>query len=535
MIKNKGETIMKQRIDYIVAHMIYERKFDVPEWTYDFVNQYVLLELIELEPKHIIDRYINEPNVRNFFNRIYGKVKFSPFFLSCIITGVHYDYMMLLSGRWDFIRLRLSIKNYKLIFLDILFKYGIKSDEFISKMQDIIHWLHIPKIFIAHFADAKIKTLLLDETIDEVLQYQRYMERLVKILDADKSIELTEYFLSLGVPVFFQYGDEVDVHRYLTTIIQSKWQLSLNRHIINIDYKNRDELIYLLTQIGQQQNLEGLVLLSEICGNSLFLGSDLRNIFFTPKYKQSITSLTDFQDVIKIFGHQENGLPMEVQSFFLINGGDVRTMFDNNKLLPEATIIKTPNMTLGLITILPVDQIRFLLYNSVDFVQDIFGCTLTYSHMIKILEALFEVPFNEELYKTLNDTKNYRVDYRTSLVQHLTTYLSWDYIYQQLPQAMLYHEPSLFYITRHIDEANVSYIPAERILPYISTIIARSNYTKFNLYCKGSYISLDKIVGNKKELYKNMVTYKKFGYIGDLLTDNPKELLETICKYYIEE
>lgn len=526
---------MEQKMNYIISRMIYERNFDIPEWTYEFVNPYVLMDLMKLERKGIIDRYLKEDKVREFFDRIYGKVRFTPSFLSYIITGQHYDYMLLLSGRWDFIRMRLSLENYKLIFLDILFKYGIKDDVFIPRMKNIIRWMHIPKIYIAHFSDAKIKYILLDEKPnDEKIKYQEYMNRLVKILDANKSIELTHYFILLGVPVFFNDGDYVDTYMYLSIVRSSNWKLPLDRSITKVKYNDRGGIMRLLVDICQHQNLEALVLLKEMYGESVEI-SDLKNILYMNKYQYNVRYLTDFQDIIKIFGHESNGLPMEVQYSFLLNGGDVRTMFVNDKLLPEATIIKTPAMTMNLISILSLEQIRYLLYNSVDFVQDIFGCTLNYSHLIKLLEVLFELPFNEEFYRVLNNPETDRVDYRVALVQKITSYLSWDYIYQKVPQAMLYHEPSLFYITRHIGETNISYIPAERILPYITNIIARSNYIKFNLYCDGHYISLDKIVGNKKELYKNIVTYKKFGYIGDLITDNPKDLLETICKYYTEE
>jgi hypothetical protein len=208
-------------------------------------------------------------------------------------------------------------------------------------------------------------------------------------------------------------------------------------------------------------------------------------------------------------------------------------MIGDNGLYKEATILRTQLICESVITYIPIEDLRYLLYNSSDFVKTLINSSnLSQGNMIKILKALYSYPIDEELWDIINcKSDNYASDYRYILINRIYRYININVAYHYAPVTMMYTEPSVFYITRFIDRDILKYIPAVKLVPYIRKIISREDYVPFNLYSNGEYLSLHKVFdGDYTELINSIVGNQKFGYICDIKDIDHLALINSIIE-----
>ena len=60
----------------VIAKAVYDRKFDIPEWMFKFVTIDVIEKLLPmLSGDDILERYLKEESVRNFFDTVRETLK----------------------------------------------------------------------------------------------------------------------------------------------------------------------------------------------------------------------------------------------------------------------------------------------------------------------------------------------------------------------------------------------------------------------------------------------------------------------------
>jgi hypothetical protein len=251
--------------------------------------------------------------------------------------------------------------------------------------------------------------------------------------------------------------------------------------------------------------------------------------------------IKDFKHIILMNGHNRAGISIELQILFLQHGGDVSTMFgENGKLLNEASIIKMADQLPRLIQLLSTENLHFLLTNSPEFVRNIMiSSSLSMANYIAIARALFTVPVDENLWKAINAYRStgwieieeapLLTDYRVFVTLHIISEISTDVLFNNVPEAMVYIEPSVLYITRNMSDDTMMYAPVHRLVPYLRAYLERNSYKRLNLYCKGNHVPIASAVGRDIDFIINlMIKGERYGYICDINCEDFTTLIDSL-------
>lgn len=517
----------------LIAKIIYDRDFDIPEWVYHHIDLDTIKRLIKMLQKSnkgsIITKYNFDPNVEKFFDTISDRVKIKKDFIKYLYDNGLGEYAVILLKKKEF-------KYYKYLYdndnsgsrtsksvYHMVFNYTTTSDKLIDKGRDIVKYSGEKKSNFLVMG-ATLKSINDNIGTKNILREQIKMDRLLEILDVEESYELCELAYDIGIPALFKYADKVDLYKYLSRVLDSNWVSS-----IKCNTAPNKACIKLLVKIGKKLNSNASIYLEGHWNNGYvdeILNS--RGSINPPK-----TKITDFKSIVNVLGRNNYGLPINIQREFLSNGGDVRTMFDNGTLMSEASILRTLEECQFIIDTISNEGLYYLLHNSSDFVKSILSCKwITYQNMFKILNVLFEYPINKELWNVLNGrSEKYSSDFRYVIITKFMSYLTNERVFDQIPQAMMYINPSIFYITRHITKDTIKYIPVEKLVSYIKSIISREEFIQFNLFCNGKQVSLADLFTDYTVLTQNIIPYKKYGYLCDITNVDGDTLIDTVTKY----
>ena len=520
--------------EYVVAKMVIDRNFDVPDWVYEFINMGAITELIELLPSttKLKEDYCTNPNMRRFFSKVRDGVKFKRVECFSLFTKRRGLMAVLLLNKreWKYIRsiiLDYDNSDMKIDFLNnIICTSLLKQSDMFNLIKDCIEVLNLDKHWLIDFVNSKTTNL-------SSSQFDLSIYKVTELLNVNEDYGLCNYCLGIGIPVFFKNGDIVDLYRYLSVIKARSWDFNIDSNISKVHISSSDtEIIDMIKYIYIYINHSIIVYSKKMMDDELFddtfRGPDfligmlsMKSVIdgMVERKSGNKYGIKDFNDLIGVFGSNSYGLPMPVQENFIISKGDIKTMFKGDKLLPEATIIKTPGKIEYLIKFLDIEDLRYILYNSPEFIKVIMTSynDITRGSYARILKALFENPINEDLWKVLNENGYSQdlVDYREVLIRKIISILTLDTVFTMVPEAMLYIEPSALFVTRNLSSENIPFIPITKLLPYLSSIISQNEYVKFNRYCNGVYVPLTKVVP-ANVLDKNIISCKKLGYIGDI-------------------
>lgn len=518
---------MKNR-SKVVYKMIKDKDYDIPVWLYDYIDEDVLLELMEehkesIDMRIMVQRYTYDVTIRQFFDVLRGSLKLSREFVEDMIRRELYGFALLLFGEREYRIVRRYCKRKEVYdtngpFLRIVINYATLDEMFIERGKLAVKYSNEPKTNFIFFMRFSI----------EKGSMEAY--NLIRILEASKDIQLCELCLSYSIPVLYESCDYVDLYQFLECVLENDW-----KHDFDIPKgaitKEDTELIDRLIKISYSLNtnilrhLKGLMP-PEIYTKTCYDAISRKRVFRT--------NIVDFDRMIEIFGENKYGYSIPLQKEFIEWGGSVISMIGENGLKPEATILKTMDEANFVINHLNMDEIRFLIYNCPEFVRIISTSnTLNQNNMLRVMRALCEYPLNEELWRVLNPvkTKEQTRDFRYYLIYHITGYFNIENLYDYVPSFMMYRIPSVFYVTRRLDSSNIKYIPVDRLVPYIRDIISREPYVPFNLFCEGERVSLSKVIGSNEKVLLDIIQSEKYGYLCDITEIEPDELFAIIDRY----
>lgn len=525
----------------VIAKAVYDRKFAIPEWMFKFVNIDVIEELLPmLSSDDILERYLKEEPVRNFFDTVRESLNIggiSADMIYATANGIYAPFLLKDKGWFrvrSTIRLECKSDDSKNKFINLVANYLLADVSLFEIAIDILLVVGLKKDYII-------------EQVNEVLRMQHprhvrheRMELLTHVLGIYENYQLTEKCLDLGIPVFFENGDITDLHRYLSSVVETKWKCDLDDTIDGVGITSEDtEILNKMKYIFKYLNASIIIyakkMMSDELFNDTFFGGDCDVTSILGERNRTSNGPTygilSFTDLIDVFGRNQYGLAIWLQLGFIANGGNIKTMFKDDELLPEASIIKSEDQLNQLLHYLTIEDIRFLLYNSTDFVKNIITCRdVKQESLIKILKAIFEYPVNTNLWEALNHkTLTDTIDFREAIIRRIIAFITLDGVFLNVPESMLYMAPSALFVTRNLNKNNIPFIPIDKLIPYLPSIIAQNEYVPFNRFCNGVYVSLSRAV-TMDVIIKNITKYEKFGYIGDIDDVDHKSLIDTICK-----
>ena len=537
----------------IIAKAICDRKFDIPDWMYDYINDDVINELIPMITRYLglskvnlsgnqvedksMEPYTTGTNINEFFSRVREKINIGGISADIIYSTGDGIFAGLLFNRKGWRRVRsivqLESKNGKSKnrFINFITKYLLSSEDLFDRTEMILDTVGLKKEYIIESVYNELKTY-------PGIDGQKRMYNLMEILEVYDNYKLVQYCLNLGIPAFFSNGDITDLYRYLSVFIESGWKYGLDWDITNVDVTGDDkEILDNLVHIAKYIDHSAVIMAKEMITDpnvfeDIFNGSDplINTLLGTSVDKVPLYGVEDFTELISLFGNNLYGIPTPAQTKFIVNGGDIKTMFtEDGTLLPEASIIKANDQLGYIVNHISVEDLRFLIYNSTDFVKNIISNNnITMSSCVKILKALFEYPVNESLWTALNrvDYSDGVMDFRETIVRKAISLITLDTVFINVPEAMLYIEPSALFVTRNLSKENIPFIPVTRLIPYLPSIISQNDYIKFNRFCGGVYVSLSRAV-TMDILIKTITDYKKYGYLGDIEGIDHKAFMDT--------
>lgn len=509
-----------ENINYIIAKAIYDRRFDLPIWMYNLVTEDVIAELISIIPKNtILSTYKTNKYARFFFDKIESVLDNSKLPIYLIYNrDIDYCGILLNKQGWKILYKYLSTEfNYQDKIIDVVI--GMSSDDDLSKK--IPQFLKALKI---SYIDM-VKTFV-EKSNKPNLQSNQF--RLINSIKANESIELTSLLLKLGVPVFFKNGDATDLYNYLSTILNVSWYQPIDDNIskIKITVEENESITELLYKIFVNINT-GIItnakrMLSYDDFETVF-GKTYVNLMREGTGK--VYGIKDFNELINLIGENGYGLPIWVQKQFIKNDGNIKTMFTDSGLVPEASIFRSINEMEFLIDSLSIESINFLIYNSVEFVKNIIKRPLLPKYCIKIAKALFENPINLNLWGLLNaPNKSNLLDFRANIVNNITVTLTLEGLFFNVPESMMYISPGALYVTRNLRNANIPFIPITKLIPVMITLVSSNDYIKFNRFYNGKIVSLLDVM-NPNMMKKYITDYGKYGYLGDIGEEECVKLL----------
>ena len=527
--------------DEIVAGIIYDKQFDIPVDIYDMVTENVVKLLFHKIRKNIIDhekwlmnQYSSNPAVKAFFDYVRETIPKDSKNLSDYYPGAE---QVLTFNRQDWLTVRKKAKEWWFNALFLASVNGKAFDEQSVTIMDIM----LTYDYRVDTLESCLKMKESLETTVRVFYMMKFNEQYNKCMEC----------INNNIPVLYYDPDVTDIWMYLKVVLSSGYRGILDNTIeacfdkLRGDSEIRAEIEALLLEIGMclnQGNLKYYFRFTQHRQISSWRFIDLLNNSDKGVHGWKMSDggyIKNFNDIVEICGNNQYGLSTEIQETFLMHGGDIETMFDENgNLLNEASILKMIDKLPRIFSIINDEQLRFLLLNSANFVKNILTSKeLTAIQYIRIAKALLVVPIDENLWKVINDPdRDENNDYRARLINHIEVSIGKEMLFDDLPESMMYIEPSVLYVSRQLSEKNFPYIPVSKLVPYIRPYIGRHpEYKQLNLFCKGDYVSITSAINDDEFLIGEIVRDKKYGYICDIQTDNLTELVNQIAKLIEDE
>lgn len=547
--KKKGE---------ILAEAIISRDFDIPSNIYDLIDEYT------------VDAVLNH----------YDKDKCLNMFLT---NKAFY-------GFCEYVRDLVDFRKY--IFLSIIQNHSIWKGLFVFapsdwyKLESLSYSVRLRGDTIEEFTGAPgadednpfteeevtdaIRTVIMTPELHDQIEYiyrftymkfedflytfvdntpARYLVNVLSYLDVGEHYKKTMACIEHGVPVLYKHYDCTELYLYLQTIINTNYTGKLDPTLAEIgtfieankDVLMVDEILGMLWNIGSNLNQNNLkyyyIAAGKIVPDTQTIIGILSNTDSHVIVKWGY--LKNFKDLLIMLGRNQTGYSIELQKLFLQNGGDITTMIDDEyQLYPEASIIKATDMIPFLFQIMNDDDLWFMLQFSPEFIKNLMTSTwVTREHLMRVLDVLFTIPVDDELWNVLyNPTgEDEFTDYRAVIVNRIIAQLSKDFIITTLPKSVAYIEPTILFVSKNMTEEYIKFFPVTKIAPLLKNIISRRGYTKFNLFCGGTTVSIAKAIGDTQFIIDTLVRDKKYGYLCDMEGEDVEQILDTIVKHLGEE
>jgi hypothetical protein len=602
-----SDNVRRER-DYVVAKLIKDRDFDIPVSVYDEITEGVVIRLINLyEIDHWLDSraMLYNEYYQTFIKYVRNDMRLEkdrPLYTFLRdSTKKDIDGLRMLffrEGDWKkYCKERKDVPlSVKVDWLIDMLEVTLSNDDQASTEQVIPIYNTLLKyadvrvvlsILMHHtkgeeavivepyhkngkwceletFPSPTYDDLYPDVTINEVV-------KLAYILRYNESFILSYYCTELEIPILYKNYSWSDVEIYLELVLKNGYRGKLDPRLDNINdrvtvYSSHEPIKTYLLEIGDTLNQSAYKYFAMVTGykfkTPLLIDRLNCDVIDEHDYgwKMNPTGrLKDFRELIYMVGNNSAGISIELQTVFLNHGGDIRTMFDETgKLYPEASIIKMADQlqTLLGIILFNEDDMVFLLHNSPDFVKNIMdaGAKLTTKEYVKIADALFTDPIDEDLWALLNNGQTedgVTSDYRVALINQIIYTISQDVLFGYCPKAMLYLEPSVLYISRNSSDETTRYAPVHLVSPYLKGFISRNQYQKLNRYCNGHYVSILSALGDDTNditdvlsdlmikssgktsgtifLINEMISNGKFGYLCDMEEQDTHGLIHTMA------
>lgn len=562
----------------IIAKIIVTKKGDIPDWVYENTNEDVMIHIIN-QMSLLYDPITRYPNIVNFckllaqhksvrYSAIYevlvGKNSINPgqilsvglclfdtrkqwfTFLhqlanaeKCEYTYGKYTYGELLEGT-----IRIAAMNCtQYANCDRKVKVLLRM---LRKEVSKEFWYRA--IVVAFFQNPEIEPF--GYNADTMRLFLQIMND-TRFSHKDQYAQCLEYNLN-GLPVlYYMPFCEVDTPilvAYLDCIIRYDYHIELDPKMSMIldSYSEIPDIVReQLYTIATTLHRNNLRYLDPIEANAP-ISTSYKLLFNEPN--SSAIPITDFE----VIRHQMENLlycPIDIQSRFLEEGGNIRTMLDTGmNIALFADILRTQRYWEHIVRILDVEDVRYMLSHSVDFMM----CAMDhyiyeYDVVVKLAKALFVYPVDKSLYKLINE---YSVgssdDYRCCLVliqrmlRSVVAY-SKQQLYMDVPEMMAYMQPSVleFYTMMSINGIptdHVKFIPASLISSYVREIIVRDeDYIAFNLPHTEvgdsilNFEDADTTHPLAEFIVKNVITKdERYAYICDIANIDPIQFIADI-------
>lgn len=559
---------LKRIRDEVIAGIVKDRNFDIPIEIYDMIDwetvreiiNRVLYDSVETFGSNVLhDLYVSNDDAKLFFDIIRLQMSNSRKGRKMICTADiprdGFSIQTLLMQPTDWYKANYVLGDYAACMEQILrypeLDFQVKGvwQAFVKQYREKCKCHTEIHMFITMM---KLGHMTIEQKV-----------RLAYLLDFHKNNQIASQLLEIGVPILPESYDVTDVWCYLTTVLASEYRGVIDERCIKLPSSAEETMLESeeFQNEGDDEDMRISTMLWEI-GNTLnhvnykFYYEYMKRVEPSENINKILTSrvgknmcgykikpnghLKDFSDLVKIGGNNEYGYSVTLQRLFLEMGGDIETMFDETtgKLMPEASIIRMVDQLPKLLELVSTNSLRFLLHNSPEFVKNVMVANgLTTAQLIHIARALMPSPVDEELWYLINGGYNEEekdeeepLDYRVVLIDKVSNLLPRDVLFDNVPEAMAYIEPSAKYIVRNISDNNMIYIPANKLTPYIRQFIATKKYQRMNLFCNGREVSIQSAVNDPKFIMDIIVNDEKFGYICDTQCDDMNLMMELVVE-----
>lgn len=538
----------------IIAAAITSRDFDIPDYMYDLIDDYVVESVMnKYDKESCLTMFLTNSGFRSFCEYVIDIVSLrKEFFLEIIRTHRLWEGLYIFSeSDWALLETySFSVKIQGDTIEEINGAPGV-DEEFPFTFDDVMDTIHTvlmnPELLDQFEGVFRFAYMKLDEFIDEFKEKvpTRYLVSAITLLGAQDNYAKTYTCIEHGMPILYHDYDCVDLYIYLQTVIDTKYLGELDPALCNIgafvkdnhDTLMSDEVLDMLWYIGATLNQNNLKYYY------LALGKPETDIMKLMTIMETMNGhmiakwcyMKNFKDLISILGHRSSGYSIDLQKFFLANDGDIKTMFDETgHLLTEASIIQTTDMIPFLFQVINDEDLKFLLHTSVEFVKNLMTSTwVNRDHLLRVLGVLFEFPVNEDLWKLINNPSLDAefTDYRATIVNKAVITLSKEAIISSLPKAVAYIEPTIPFVSRNMTAEYIRYFPVTKIAPMLKGIIGRYGYVQFNLFCNGKTVSIAKAIGDTQFIIDTLIRNKRYGYLCDMEGEDVEKIIDTIVEH----
>lgn len=543
--KKKGE---------IIAKAITSRKFDIPGYMYDLIDDHTVEAVFnQYDKESCLKLFLTNRDFRNFCGYVTDFVNIRKnFFLEIIRThGIWKGLFIFSESHWAQLEsCCFSVKLHGDTIEEVNGAPGVDEDFPVTdeEILDIVYTAIMnPELihqfeYIYRFALISFKEFL--ALFKEKVPVRYLIEAIMQLGVADNYTK-SSICIEQGIPVLYQHYDCTDLYIYLQTVIETSYTGVLDPILEDVDtfiranqeFLTTDEILDMLWHIGtklNQNNLKYYYIAAEKTETDvakLMMILSKKNNSAMPKWGY----LKNFKDLITILGHRSAGYSIDLQKMFLGNGGDVKTMFDeNNHLLVEASIIQTTDMLPFLFQVVNDDDLISLIYVSSEFVTNLMTSTwINRDHLLRVLSVMFTIPVDEDLWTVMNNPSLDAefTDYRAAIVNKAVTSLSKEAVIIAIPKAVAYIEPTILFVSKNMTEEYVRFFPVTKIAPMLKNIIGRYGYLRFNLFCNGTNVSIAKAVGDTQFIIDTLMRDKKYGYLCDMDGENVERIIDVIVEH----
>lgn len=548
------QTNTKKKKGEIIAKAITSRNFDIPSYMYDLIDNHTVEAVFNQYDKDAcLKLFLTNHDFQEFCMYVTDFVNLrKEFFMEVIRThGIWKGLFIFSESHWAQLEsCCFSVKLHGDVIEEVNGAPGI-DEEFPVTDDEIMNIVYMaivnPELihqfeYVYRFALISFKEFIAE--FKEKVPV-RYLVNAVTQLGVSDNYVKSSVCIEEGIPVLYQHYDCSDLYIYLQSVIETSYTGTLDPILDDIntfihannEFLTTDEILDMLWFIGtklNQNNLKYYYIAAdkvETDVTKLMMILSKKNTNIMPSWG----CLKDFKDLIIILGHKPAGYSIDLQKLFLENGGDIKTMFDeNNRLLTEASIIQTTDMLPFLFQVMSDDDLLSLIYTSSEFVTNLMTSTwVNRDHLLRVLQVMFTMPVDEDLWRVINNPSLDAefTDYRASIINKAVTSLSKEAVIIAVPKAVAYIEPTILFVSKNMTEEYIRFFPVTKIAPMLKNIIGRYGYLRFNLFCNGTNVSIAKAVGDTQFIIDTLILDKKYGYLCDMEGENVERIIDVIVEH----